>query len=257
MDHGSGGDRVARHRDVWQVVNDRFTDLDADDRWRAPEVVWGLFAVPERDLGALGDVAGLDVLELGCGTAYVAAWLRRAGAKVAALDVSHDQLLTAQACQDRHGPTFPLVEATGEELPFVDGSFDLVVSEYGVAPWCDPDRWVTEAARVLRPGGRLVFLTSSPLAAMTVPAEGGVAGDVLLRGPADLRPVAWPGGGVEHHPGHGEWIAVLRRAGFVIEALHELHPPPGAGDHAFYEIVTADWARRWPAEDLWCARLER
>jgi SAM-dependent methyltransferase len=250
----SSDDPVARHREVWAVVNDAFTDADADERWAMPEPVWGLFCVPDRELGALGDVAGLDVVELGCGTAYVSAWLARAGARVVGLDLSHDQLRTAAACQERHALAFPLVEASGEQLPLRSSAFDLVVSEFGVAPWCDPGRWVAEAARILRPGGRLVFLTSSPLAAMCVPAEGGVAGDRLLRGPAELWPVAWLGGGVEHHPGHGAWVGILRAAGFEVEALHELHPPPGAQDHGFYEIVTADWARRWPSEDLWVAR---
>jgi hypothetical protein len=77
--------------------------------------------------------------------------------------------------------------------------------------------------------------------------------------------VTWPGGGVEHHLSHGEWIAVLRRNGFTVEALHELYPPEGAAtpdhaasDHAasdYYEIVTEDWASRWPAEELWVAEL--
>ena len=195
------------------------------------------------------------MLEIGCGTAYLGAWLARAGATVVALDLSREQLTSAAECQARIGPTFPLVEASGEELPFADRSFDLVVSEYGVAPWCDPSRWVPEAARVLVPGGRLVFLTNSPLAAMTVPAEGGPAGDRLLRGTGDLVPVTWPGGGHEYHPGHGEWMRTLVGSGFRVDGLWELTPPADADEPEFYEIVTADWSRRWPAEDLWCAQL--
>ncbi|MCB1260426.1 MAG: methyltransferase domain-containing protein [Acidimicrobiales bacterium] len=224
--------------------------------WRRPAITWGLFAHPEASLAALGDVAGREVLELGCGTAYLSGWLARAGARVVALDLSPAQLATARRCQRTIGPAFGLVEADGAVLPVRDAAVDIVVSEYGVAPWCDPDRWLAEAARVLRPDGRLVFLTSSVLAAMCVPAEGGVAGDRLLRGPADLRPVAWPGGGVEHHPSHGEWIALLHANGFTVEALHELTPPAGEDDHAYYEIVSAAWAARWPAEDLWVARRQ-
>jgi SAM-dependent methyltransferase len=249
--------RIRRHRALWADVNDQFTGVDAVGRWSEPSVSWGLFRHPESDLGALGPVAGLPVLDLGCGTGYLGAWLARAGAAVVALDLSPDQLDTARRCQHEIGPSFPLVEADGEDLPFADGSFELVVSEYGVAPWCDPARWVPEAARVLRPDGRLVFLTNSPLAAMTVPEEGGPAGDRLLRGPGDLRVVSWPGGGREHHPGHGEWIELLTRAGFRVEGLRELVPPDVATDPEFYEIVTADWGRRWPAEDLWSARLIR
>ena len=250
-------DQLDSHRAVWAEVNAQFTDAAAEGMWRRPAITWGLFAHPEASLAALGDVAGRDVLELGCGTAYLSGWLARAGARVVALDLSPAQLATARRCQRTIGPAFGLVEADGAVLPVRDAAVDIVVSEYGVAPWCDPDRWLAEAARVLRPDGRLVFLTSSVLAAMCVPAEGGVARDRLLRGPADLRPVAWPGGGVEHHPSHGEWIALLHANGFTVEALHELTPPAGEDDHAYYEIVSAAWAARWPAEDLWVARRSR
>jgi hypothetical protein len=114
-----------------------------------------------------------------------------------------------------------------------------------------------EAARLLRSDGRVVFLTTSVLAAMCVPADGGVAGDRLLRPQRSLRRVEWPQAGVEHHPGHGEWIRELRRAGFVVEALHELYADDDAVMPEYYEIVTEQWAGDWPAEDLWVARLER
>ena len=50
--------------------------------------VWGLFHMPERELGVLGDVADLDVIELGCGTAYVSAWLARMGARPVGVDLT-------------------------------------------------------------------------------------------------------------------------------------------------------------------------
>ena len=72
-----------------------------------------------------------------------------------------------------------------------------------------------------------------------------------------MSPVAWPGGGVEFHPSHGEWIRILRRNGFVVEALHELYAPDDANTPAYYDIATAEWASRWPVEDLWTARLQQ
>lgn len=247
---------LRRNRDLWSLVSEQFTDGEAARRWQDRRVEWGLFRVPERRLGVLGEVDGIDVLELGCGTAYLSAQLARAGARPVAVDLSPAQLRSAMECQRRHGPTFPLVESDGERVPLRSSSFDLVVSEYGAAPWCRPDRWLLESARLLRPGGRLVFLTNSPLAGMCVPAEGGVAGDRLLRAQRDLRRVEWPDAGVEHHPGHGDWIRELRRAGFVVEALHELLADEDADLPEYYDIVTVDWARRWPAEDLWVARLQ-
>ena len=136
-----------------------------------------------------------------------------------------------------------------------DASFDLVVSEYGASVWCDPERWVAEAARLLRPGGRLVFLTNSVLATLCVPEEEGFATEQLMRPQRGIGRVRWPGGGTEFHPGHGEWIRILSSNGFVVEALHELYAPATAATHDYYDIATAEWAMQWPVEDLWAARL--
>jgi SAM-dependent methyltransferase len=244
---------IALNRELWAIVNERFTNGAAESMWRKPEVAWGLFAAPERELGVLGDVHGLDVLELACGTAYFAAWLARAGARPVALDFSGEQLATARHLQARLGPTFPLVHGDAEQVPLASGLFDLVVSEHGVAAWCDPERWLPEAARLLRPGGRLVFLTNSNLSTLCVPAEGGVTGDRLLRGQREAHRVQWPGGGIEFHPSPGEWVRQLRSAGFVIEAMHEIYAPEDGVDPPFYEIVSRDWASRWPGEELWVA----
>jgi SAM-dependent methyltransferase len=241
------------NRLLWAEVNDQFTDADAEQRWAADDIGWGLFRRPERELRLLGDVAGRAVAELGCGTAFVSAGLVRAGARPVAVDPSRAQLDTARRCQQRFGLPFPLVEAGAERVPLRTGAFDLVVSEYGAAPWAEPARWLAEAARLLRPGGRLVFLTNSVLAGLCVPAEGGVAGDRLLRSQPELARITWPGGGTEHHPGHGDWLRALRAAGLTVEELRELHAPADAVTPPWYDIVTADWARRWPAEDVWIA----
>jgi SAM-dependent methyltransferase len=245
--------RLDRNRELWAVVNEQFTDADADAMWAATEISWGLFRIPEAELGLIGDVAGARVLELGCGTAYLSAWLTRAGAEVVAVDLSRHQLQTARRCRQQFGVSFPLVEANAEAVPLRGGAFDLVVSEYGASPWCEPAPWITEAARLLRPGGRLVVLTNSVLVGLCVPDDGGYAGEQLLRSQEELRRVAWPGGGIEHHPGHGEWIRALRAAGLVVDDLRELYAPADSVDNDYYGIVTAEWAGRWPAEDVWIA----
>lgn len=116
---GRTGD-VARNRRLWALVNEQFTDVVA--RWEEEAVTWGLFRIPESDLGLLGDVAGARVAELGAGTAYLSAWLARAGAEPVALDLSGAQLDTARRCQERTGVRFPLVEADGEVLPLAPRS---------------------------------------------------------------------------------------------------------------------------------------
>lgn len=250
----SRADEVALNRALWTVVNERFTDAAADAMWERPDAVWGLFAVPERELGVLGEVRGLDVLELAAGTAYVSAWLARLGARPVAVDLSGEQLATARRLQRSIGPSFPVLQCDIERLPLGDACVDLVVSEHGAAAWGDPERWLPEAARVLRPGGRLVFLTNSHLSALCVPPDEGVAGERLLRGYGEAYRVQWPGGGVEFHPSHGDWVRLLRSSGFAVEGLHEVFAPTDRADHPFYEIVTPQWASRWPAEELWVAR---
>jgi SAM-dependent methyltransferase len=245
------------NRAVWAVVNERFTDAAAEELWRRSEIVWGLFGVPERELRVLGPLSGLDVVELACGTAYFSAWLARAGARVVAVDFSHEQLLTARRMQALVGPEFPVVQGDGERVPLRGHQYDLVVSEHGAAAWCDPRRWLPEAARLLRPGGRLVFLTNSHLSALCVPAEEGVAGERLLRGQREVYRVRWPGGGVEFHPSHGDWIRLLREAGFAVVGLHEIYAPVESHDHDYYEIVSKEWASRWAAEELWVAERLR
>ncbi|MGB9374111.1 MAG: class I SAM-dependent methyltransferase [Jiangellales bacterium] len=246
---------LAQNRDLWAAVNSQHTDDAADTVWNADEITWGLFSVPEASVQALGEVRGRDVVELGCGTAYFAAWLARRGARAVGVDLSPHQLATARRCQQQYGPTFPLVEADATDVPLPSRSFDLVVSEYGASAWCDPVGWLAEAARLLRPGGRLVFLANSVLATLTVPADGGFAGDRLLRAQRGTYRIEWPGGGTEYHPSHGEWISLLRRAGFAVQALHELYAPDSATTPDYYVIATAEWARSWPAEDLWVASL--
>ena len=71
--------------------------------WAAEDITWGIFNVPEQQLGVLGDVRGLDVVELGCGTAYFSAWLARRGARPTGVDVTSAQLESARRCQDRSG----------------------------------------------------------------------------------------------------------------------------------------------------------
>jgi SAM-dependent methyltransferase len=251
------GSELRRNRALWTQVNAEFTDADALRAWTAESITWGLFTIAEEDLGALGNVADLDVVELGCGTAYFAAWLARRGARPVGVDVTPAQLATARRCQKQLNLFFPLIEASAETVPLRDDQFDLVVSEYGASLWCDPARWVPEAARLLKPGGRLVFLTNSVLATLTVPLASGFAEERLLRSQRDIYRTEWPGGGIEYHPSHGEWVRILRSNGFTLEALHELYAPADADTHQYYEIATQAWAQRWPAEDLWVARLSR
>lgn len=247
--------RIAHNRELWALVNAQFTDEVALGRWQSNTIGWGLFEVPETQLQVLGDVTDLDVIELGCGTAYFSGWLARRGARPVGVDLSPEQLATARRCQLECAIDFPLLEANGESVPLPDDTFDLVISEYGASVWCDPKLWVPEAARLLRQGGKLVFLTNSVLATLCVPEAGGFAEERLHRAQTDIHRLAWPGGGIEFHPTHGEWIEILTANEFKVTALHELHAPDDATPPDYYDIATIGWATRWPVEDLWVAEL--
>jgi SAM-dependent methyltransferase len=241
--------------ELWTKTNAEFTDASARRSWGREEIVWGVFGVPESEVGVLGDVSGLDAVELGCGTAFCSAWLARRGARVVGVDPTPAQLETARRMQAEFGLEFPLVEAFGEGVPLPDASFDLVHSEYGASIWADPYKWIPEAARLLRPGGRLVFLRNSTLSMLCAPDVGQIE-ERLHRPLFGMYRLDWPDndGAVEFHLPPGELIDVLRANGFEIERLVELQAPKDAKTHDFYDYVTADWARTWPAEEIWVAR---
>ena len=248
-------DYALLNRESWTKANAEYTGRRARDAWAQEEITWGMWRQPEREVQALPDVTGKDVIELGCGTAYFGAWLKRAGARrVVGVDVTPAQLETARRLDEQLGLGLELVEANAEEVPLEDESFDLVLSEYGASIWCDPHRWIPEAARLLRPGGELVFLRTSTLAILCAPGEGQV-GTELVRSQRGLHRVDWSGDeGVEFHLSHGELHRLLRASGFRLLDLIELYAPDDAVDHEYYAEPPADWAKRWPAEEIWVAR---
>jgi len=237
----------------WTKSNTEYTDAAASKSWAQEEITWGVWQAPESELEVLGDVSGLDIVDLGCGTAYFCAWLARRGAHVVGVDPTPAQLDTARRLQRETGLEFPLIEATGEDVPLPDTSFDIVFSEYGASIWADAYLWIPEAARLARPGGRLIFLRNSTLVTLCMTLEG--VGEQLVRPQRDLHRVEWPDTGeVEFELPHGQMIDLLRANGFELERLIEMYAPTGAETHTYYKWVTAEWAQQWPAEEIWTAR---
>jgi SAM-dependent methyltransferase len=241
---------------LWTQANAEYTDENAETNWALDEISWGIWAIDESDLNVLGDVSGQDVVELGCGTAYFSAWLAKKGARPVGVDVTPAQLETARRMMARTGIEFPLVEADAAETGLPDASADLIVSEYGASIWVDPYRWIPEAARLLRDGGRLVFLRNSTLVILCSDDEM-PAKEHLVHQQFGMKRFEFPEGGVEFHLAHGEWIDLLRANGFEIERLIEVQAPAAAETHDRYAYVTAEWARKWPSEEIWAARLHR
>jgi SAM-dependent methyltransferase len=251
----NSANHIARNREAW----DRFAAeylLPGREAWASEEPWWGIWRVPESQLGLLPDtLEGRDALELGCGAGYVSAWLARRGASPVGVDLSTNQLSSAARLQEEFGLRFPLVQADAEAVPLRSGSFDLVISEYGASIWCDPYRWVPEAARLLRPGGELIFLVNGTTLMLCVPeveAEG-AAGEQLVRPYFGMHRFDWPDDpSIEFHLGYGDWIRLLRANGLEVIDLIELFPPEQSQTR--YPFVTLDWARQWPSEEVWKAR---
>jgi len=236
-------DHVQVNRVSWDEDAPNWVELGRH-AWGLEEPVWGR-GNRESEVRLLPDVSGLDALEIGCGTAFVSSWLVRRGARSVGLDNSWNQLTTARALQEEFDLPFPLVHADGERPPFADGSFDFAISQYGAATWCDPYRWIPEASRLLRVGGRLIFENGSPLVQLCYPSDiaDEPADSSLHRDYFGMHRFEWRGddgaiSDIDFHIGHGDMVRLLRGCGFEIEDLIELQAP-AEGGHEWSHIPLA------------------
>lgn len=101
-------DYVALNRERWTRANQDYTGGRALRSWAKEDITWGVSGVPEDEVGVLGDVAGRDVVELGCGTAYFSARLAKRGARCVGVDITPAQLDTARRMMAETGIEFQL-----------------------------------------------------------------------------------------------------------------------------------------------------
>ena len=219
-------------------------------------LIWGPEGLSEADIGLLGPLIGLKVLEIGAGGGQGSRWVSGQGADVLALDLSLGML------QHAHGrlPSVSLVQADAAALPVQDAQFDVVFSAYGAIPFvADLDSVLSEVFRVLRPRGRWVFSVTHPIrwAFPDVPGPMGLTAD---RSYFDRRPyVEKDEDGtpsyVEHHRTLGDTVAALARVGFVITNLTEPEWPEG------HDEIWGGWSpergRLIPGTAIWsCLKPE-
>jgi SAM-dependent methyltransferase len=228
---------------AWSADYQREHGPQLDERPKA----WGGFAVPEDEVGALGDLTGRRVLELGCGGGQWSMFLAREGVEVVGLDLSEVQLATARRLTGSLG--VPLVQGAAEAPPFASGSFDVVFCDHGGMTWADPYVTVPEAARLLRSGGRFVFNASTPWLSVCWDDALGSPGERLLQDYFGLHDEPDDDGATSYVLPYGEWIRLFRRHGLVVEDLIELRPAADA--ETTYRFLTREWARRWPGEQIW------
>ncbi|GLY93552.1 class I SAM-dependent methyltransferase [Actinoplanes sp. NBRC 103695] len=244
-------DKVARRpvSDAESRVASRgWWDIDADD-YQAEhgaflgdvDLVWCPEGVREADAHLLGEVRGRRVLELGCGAASGARWLRGAGAEVVAMDLSAGMLRQAREGSDRSGVRVPLVQADALALPFATGAFDIVFTAFGAVPFvADSGAVMREVARVLRPGGSWVFSITHPMrwVFLDEPDERGL---LAVNSYFDRRPyVEEDESGaptyVEQHRTLGDRVRELVAAGLRLRDLVEPEWPDG------HEQIWGQWS---------------
>lgn len=246
------GDETQRNRVFWDAYADEY-QAQHHPFISHDEVRWGLWQLPDRELGILGDVSGLSVLELGCGAGQFGLALIRQGARVVGIDTSERQLEHARRNAEAAGLDFEVVHGVAEALPFEEERFDLVVADHGANRFADPYRWVPECARVLRPGGLLAFNGGTAFEALCGNVETDTWEPRLHRDYFGLHHLQWPDSAIEFELPYGEWIRLFRQSGLEVEALVEVQPPEGAASTYRNEAETA-WARQWPMEQIWKAR---
>lgn len=257
----SGGGELPEHvlenRGYWDAMADEWVE-SGERNWAQDKPTWGIWNVSEEELRLLpAKMDGMDAVELGCGTAYVSAWMARRGARVVGIDNSAEQLATARRLASEHGVSLELIHGSAEETGFASAAFDFAISEYGAAIWCDPYRWVAEAHRILRPGGSLVFLGHHPLVMACTPESGEADDRTLHRSWFDMHMLDWRGaeidpGGVEFNLPTSAWFRLFNGVGFDVVGYDEPRPPEQVDGERF--SIAADWARAWPSEQVWKLR---
>jgi SAM-dependent methyltransferase len=147
------------------------------------------------------------VLDLGCGGGHVSYRAAPHVAEVVACDVTASMLdVVATTAAERDLTNIAVRQAAAEKLPFPDADFDIVLSRFTTHHWQNMEAGLREARRVLKPGGRAMFID------IIAPADAVL--DTHLQAVELLRDVSH----VRDYSA-AEWIAALSRSGFAVEAI--------------------------------------
>jgi SAM-dependent methyltransferase len=245
-------DHEAQNRASWNADSDDYQARHGEQLAVSTGLAWGVMQIPEAELHVLGDVAGKDILELGCGAAQWSIALARLGARPIGIDLSERQLEHARRLIAEAGLDFPLIHGSAEHVPLPDASFDIVFCDHGAMTFADPYRTVPEAARLLRSGGLFAFSHHTPIESIAWPLDSDKVGDRLVVDYFGMHRLDDGETSTFQLP-YGEWIRLFRANGLVVEDLIEPRPADGATSSYRTDEELA-WARRWPAEEIWRVR---
>ncbi|WP_017611435.1 class I SAM-dependent methyltransferase [Nocardiopsis xinjiangensis] len=192
--------------------------------------VWGPEGLTEDEvhlLGAPDTLRGARVLEIGCGAGQCGRWLRSQGVdRVVGFDISHRQLQHSRRIDTDTGHDLATVQADAQYLPFADAAFDVVFSSFGALPFVpSAEIALAEAARVLRPGGRLAFSVTHPVR-WAFPDDPTEHGFTLTQSYFDRIPYLEEDRSgravyVEHHHTVGDWVRAVAGSGLVLADMVE------------------------------------
>ncbi len=232
-------------RNAWNQASDAFNSLHEDDR---PAI-----AAATREVNArLGSVAGLDVLEIGCGDARNCVEMARRGARVTGVDVSDAQIALAQQRVEAANLSIRLLRADAADLsPVPDASVDAIVAIYAFQYLAEMTACLAECARLLRPSGRLIFAHDHPIRACFWDEEMQEESVLPARSYFDDSPLHWTFVGTDaamtsHHRPLEWWFSALHEAGFTVTQLRELPLPDGWADDPDMDEYTRDIAAFLP-----------
>ncbi len=247
-------EHVRKNKAMWEATSNTYEQLHAQALEGKHALAWGLWRIPESELNVLGEVAGKDILEFGCGAARWSIALAQQGARPVGLDISSQQLAHARRLMAEAGIDFPLIEASAEAVPLPDASFDIIFCDWGAMTFTNPYHSVPEAARLLRPGGIFAFSGATPIQFICSDVKTDRVERHLINDYFGLTHLDW-GDSVDFQIPYGEWIRLFRRNHLLIEDLIETRPTSGAT--ATYRTEEEnEWARHWPMECIWKVRKE-